>query len=761
MKFRHLLVIFTLATASLLAVWGCNDQQSPTGILDEISVSNGAVIQGIVLNINGQPSENAILSLEPLDQGFSAAVTQALESEFQLAAKSGPVRTTVTDPQGRFHFNDLDAGSYLLTSAMRDHAGDSRSLEILPYAAANAETTFVDIQLTPTGNFLGNATLENASDHTGTVVFLAGTSYVAVTNSAGDYHLTGVPVGAWTARAMHPGYLDDSTSGILTTAGDSTALAPLLLKLEANIPPTITSFTASVSPEGSPTFFAWTSSDPDGSISSAEIDFENDGVFDFTTTVVDTTSYTYALQGQYLAKLRVTDDQGGMALAVVTVTVEPPVPTTVYVTPAGNDTNSGSIANPVQTITQGLVLAQTLVVDTVKVTAGTYNEVVSLVEGINLVGGLATGTWTDQPGIYSLITGDPRPVRAQAINAVTTISGFEIVATDAIGPGEASVAVTVVNSDNSLIFVDCRITAGNGSNGSSGSNGPGGSPGGPGQAGQPGDCNQTFVNPGGLGGSGINPGGSGGAGGNQFGNGNNGGAGTNGQGPASGLGGSGGLTDNPGHPGSNGTNGATGAEGIGGTTAATAGSIVGDQWIASTGGGGSDGNHGSGGGGGGGGGGQEGTFIVEGVGNSGGGGGAGGSGGLGGSGGSSGGASFGILALNASPVISGCVITSGLGGSGGFGGLGGSGGAGGSGGNGAASCLSEVGFGGNGGAGGNGGNAGGGAGGHGGPSYTIWQQGGALNLSGSTFNVGTGGAGGSGGSPNGQSGLVGATGTIN
>jgi len=77
------------------------------------------------------------------------------------------------------------------------------------------------------------------------------------------------------------------------------------------------------------------SSDPDGTIVQYEWDWTNDGVYDETTTI-PTTSHTYTIQGNYQARLRVTDNRGGTDTAltphniVVRSTVES-APTAVLV----------------------------------------------------------------------------------------------------------------------------------------------------------------------------------------------------------------------------------------------------------------------------------------------------------------------------------------------------------------------------------------------------------------------------------------------
>ncbi|MBU2502030.1 PKD domain-containing protein, partial [bacterium] len=591
-----------LAALLLVAAWGCTDQNTPTEPLATISLDDGAVLRGTVRGLDGLPAPDAVLALERMDGSLAGSVTRALTGDHEPAAKAAGVRSTVSDGRGRFVFGGLDQGTYLLTSSLRDHAGDSRTLDILPPAAANAETTLVDIQLTPTGTFLGNATLENAADHTGSVVFVEGTSYVAVTDAAGDYSLTGVPYGNWPVRAMHPGYLDDATSGVIAAAGDSVTLADLFLRRESNIPPTIDAISATTVSEGLATGFSGAASDADGTVVLFEWDFENDGVFDWSGASA-ATNFLYPAQGSYLAKLRVTDDQGAIGLAVVQVTVDPSLPTAVYVTPTGNDNDDGSQISPVATIGQGLARAVQLGVSLVLVTEGTYNEDVILQDGISLTGGLAVGTWDAQPGTYSLLTGGTRPLRATGITTATVVQGFEIVAASAVLPGQSSVAVTVWNCTSALAYTDCLLTAGNGAPGLAGASGSPGATGSVGGNGGQGACSSTPFVPGGPGGNGFYLGGSGGSGGNSNGNGQNGGNGAFGQGPGGGPGGAGGTTSSSaGGDGQSGVPGSYGSPGSGGATSPASGSVSGDAWVASFGGDGGNGTPGGGGGGGGGGG---------------------------------------------------------------------------------------------------------------------------------------------------------------
>ena len=755
---NRLVPLILILLGGALVLWGCTDQSGPVEPLGTIETADGVVLTGTVRDTEGRPAGGTVLALEGLAGGQPLSLVRLLgtTTEIELADKAGDIVTTTSDKDGRYHFDGLATGDYLLTSSLRDHQGDHQKINIPEFAAAAAGTTFVDIQLMPTGTLQGNAELENATDHGGTVVYIGGSSYVAITDPAGDYSLTGVPVGTWMVEGMHAGYLNDDDSGTLAAAGDISLVGNLLLPLNSNIAPTATGLTATEVAVGDTTLFDAVVDDLDGIVVLCEWDFEDDGVFDWSATgspASAVASHVYTTEGEYRAKLRVTDDKGAVGLAVFTVSGLPVAPyNAIYVSTFGNDLDDGGNLSPVQTISQGLALADAAGIDSVMVASGIYNEDLLIFDGISIIGGRDQNlNWADDVGILSTVNGSSQAVTADSITLPTILEGLRIISGDAVTDGGSSVAVTVINSSQ-LSILGCTLSPGSGKAGGPGNPGIGGPSGFNGLTGGAGSCdNVTFVG-GGSGGAGSHSGGEGGKGGAA----NNGDSGSAGLGPAGGTGGSRGFSGNTGSPGGNGQSGGNGAHGVGGSGGLPDGSIIVSSWQPTFGGSGQSGTSGSGGGGGGGGGGQEGTFVNEGTGNGGGGGGGGGVSGTGGNGGQGGGGSFGVLVINSTVTIDICTITSGFGGSGGFGGDGGVAGTGGFGGQGGTWCTSEVGRGGNGGDGGFGGQGGGGGGGAGGPSYCIYAQ--SSTVTG--FNMlpsGTGGSGGAGGA-SGSGGNAGTTG---
>lgn len=490
-------------------------------------------------------------------------------------------------------------------------------------------------------------------------------------------------------------------------------------------------------------------------------------------------------------------------------------PNAIYVstpTNGGSDFIScGNMFAPCATINYGLQRAQMIGAHLVLVADGWYQETVTLVNGISLLGAYQPGTW--ERHLSSTLTiiqanssaSNKKTIIAQAITSQTILEGFTIIGQNNYVNSGNSYAIWIKDCNNNLVIRNNKIWAGNGGSGSAGSNGADGMAGTTGTLGvngyqssyTPTQCNNLGI---------INHGGSGGArtcGATNVGGGSGGasicpndnyqaGSGNNGF-NTGGSGGAGGRDRNvsstcttvmtggysaEGLPGSNGNSGAIGTGGSGCIN--SSGSVVSGEWVGISGSSGANGASGSGGGGGGAAGGVEGYTSCSGdyrydyIGASGGGGGSGGCSGSNGIGGSAGGGSFAIFVVFTSspttvPSITNNEIHLGNGGDGGSGGFGGTGGVGGDGGAGGIPNSGTLSFGsdnaGDGGDGGSGGHGGGGGGSCGGVSYGMYAYGqGSANLnSWKTNNIfysdGSVGSSGKGGLSFGNSGTDGTNGS--
>ncbi len=458
-------------------------------------------------------------------------------------------------------------------------------------------------------------------------------------------------------------------------------------------------------------------------------------------------------------------------------------PQAVYVsTPANgglDNANCGALATPCASIGFGIGRAQALPRLRVLVSEGVYRESITLVSGVNVLGGHNRTTWIRNAALSpTIINGRTlagihrKVVTAIGItNADTTFDGFTINGESPLTEGN-SYGIYVRDSNARLRITNNRVFAGDGGRGTAGAVGGNGTAGVAGAVGRnsfsvlSGDG--CFVNPpqfrsgGGAGGAracggtAVNGGAGGGAtcpdidlltgGGLQEGSGAAGGPAV----PPGGAGGAGAwslvgfdadtCTVSPSGPADAfpGVAGSAGSDGIGGIAAANnTGAVVGDEWRGNNGGAGAAGAPGGGAGGGGA---ASGVLVLytanpeADIGATGGGGGSGGCQGNAGAAGAAGGASFGIFVTftGAGPAAAGDYPTvttnevyrgnGGQGGSGGNGGVGGNGGAGGRGGlRGNNLHMAFCSFqGADGGTGGRGGHGGAGGGGQGGASFDIF-----------------------------------------
>ncbi|KAA3635628.1 MAG: hypothetical protein DWP97_04420, partial [Calditrichaeota bacterium] len=336
-----------------------------------------------------------------------------------------------------------------------------------------------------------------------------------------------------------------------------------------------------------------------------------------------------------------------------------------YVSPSGDNGNSGTKASPFATIQYAIDYSNTEGAGAdIYIAAGTYNESITLRTDVSLYGGFDAATWERNFTAHqSVIMGGNYAVYGNG-TSLLTIDGMYIQSADANFSGGSSVGIAL-SSAQGITITNNSIAAGAGYTGYNGTtySKPNKTNNGSGGADSYFNLISCSTGGGGSGGSssigrkGGNGGGQGGASGGSAGK-----DGTGGDGISGGGGGDDGSFASNGHGGDNGDPGTEGGNGNGGIEFGT---ISNGYYYVSSGNNGSRGKHGGGGGGGGGGG--AGASCCA----AGGGGGAGGVGGPGGSAGGGGGASIGILMdAGVFATIKNNNITTSNGGDGGVGGNG-------------------------------------------------------------------------------------------
>lgn len=167
-------------------------------INDEIITENlpSGKISGKVIFSNAEETQNdgIIVSLDKSDGLRTVAVSRAVNSRSINNVSRAIVSTEMTSNDGSYTFENLTPGVYTV------YASSSFSKEkavCTNVVVRSAETTTVEtLNLTATGNISGNITLDNSTTgNIGFLVFVAGTSYMAMTDDSGNFTISDVPAG--------------------------------------------------------------------------------------------------------------------------------------------------------------------------------------------------------------------------------------------------------------------------------------------------------------------------------------------------------------------------------------------------------------------------------------------------------------------------------------------------------------------------------------------------------------------------------------
>jgi 6-phosphogluconolactonase (cycloisomerase 2 family) len=164
-------------------------------------------ILGTVSFTGALDSSGIIVSAEAVVGPVTKTVEQAIANARKPTSRTIAAKAT-TDTKGSYTLADLPAGAYTVYASSKNALEQAVTTSVT--VVAGKDVTAADLDLTPTGSIAGKATLSGASTgNLGTVVFIAGTSYCAITDDNGVY-------------ASHDGYTSVAVSGVLVAVGTTT-----------------------------------------------------------------------------------------------------------------------------------------------------------------------------------------------------------------------------------------------------------------------------------------------------------------------------------------------------------------------------------------------------------------------------------------------------------------------------------------------------------------------------------------------------------
>ncbi|WP_319755575.1 InlB B-repeat-containing protein [uncultured Sphaerochaeta sp.] len=155
--------------------------------------STGRVV-GKAIFLNNDSHEDIIVSLEILEKGITRNVSRAINGITSDADSRSLTAQTKTKANGEFSFESVPEGSYTLYASSKD--SKERAVHTSLQVVKGRTVTAPDLQLTAVGDIKGRIVLDGTeTGNIGFIVFIAGTSYMAITNDNGDFTISSVPSG--------------------------------------------------------------------------------------------------------------------------------------------------------------------------------------------------------------------------------------------------------------------------------------------------------------------------------------------------------------------------------------------------------------------------------------------------------------------------------------------------------------------------------------------------------------------------------------
>ena len=178
---------------------------------------------------SGQSNSSGISVTCESTHGARSLTVSRMLSGAGVGARTIAAQAT-TDSSGAYTLTGLAEGTYTIFASSQNSLEKAVTTGVTVISGKTVTAT--DLKLTPTGEISGTAKLNGAANgNLGIVVFIAGTSYSAITDDSGAYKMSSVPTGmgyTLVASSSNAGY-DSAITSVDVTAGATTAANPLNL----------------------------------------------------------------------------------------------------------------------------------------------------------------------------------------------------------------------------------------------------------------------------------------------------------------------------------------------------------------------------------------------------------------------------------------------------------------------------------------------------------------------------------------------------
>jgi hypothetical protein len=184
-------------------------------------------LNGYFLNVQGQPLQGVKVKAIPTKEFRLAKVTASHVNEH--------VDSVFTDGLGRYSFEDLPSGDYNLVGEY----GMGELAILIPDIQYRESSGLFELggdTLYAPGSIRGRL-LRSGKGKEGVVIYVPGTSYLAVSDSSGDFAIQGIPRGKYNVNYLVPSLLAKNDTGVVVYSGRVTSLTNKVLTHDVALPP--------------------------------------------------------------------------------------------------------------------------------------------------------------------------------------------------------------------------------------------------------------------------------------------------------------------------------------------------------------------------------------------------------------------------------------------------------------------------------------------------------------------------------------------
>ena len=156
--------------------------------------------------------------------GVTVEVFDATYSPTETLATQQVVTSTETDARGYFRIPDVTIGAYNVLAIRGSEGGVAQNVVVADEGNGTPTRASVGLELAALGSVEGQARFGDREDHGGILVYVPGTSFVAVTSSTGAFRLERLPRGTYDVAASAASYGHARTTGVVVQPGLATTI---------------------------------------------------------------------------------------------------------------------------------------------------------------------------------------------------------------------------------------------------------------------------------------------------------------------------------------------------------------------------------------------------------------------------------------------------------------------------------------------------------------------------------------------------------